>query len=498
MSISKYYVPISNANDLMQQLLKEEFAIDSEIAKEIAEGVQSHFDNLIDTCFLVVETEYIDKVYRDSYYEYYSSKLVPYKRNCVRISIFQSEVREEDFTNSDSLDKIRALYSGFIVLRPTEPNVIGRSLISPKVLRDNNFLACSTKVEATVNAVKVCCDGFPHSSQDRETITCAETTIWALMEYFGSKYPEYKPVLPSVIIQELNKISVQRQVPSTGLNVQQMSFAIKKFGFEPRIYTRAQYSDNFDGLLSIYIESGIPIVVALDGARVKHALLCIGREKVAAASIDQMREVQIGQHNIASWDSIRSKFIFIDDNFPVYQKAFLDDPVRHYIDCEAVDWTDCKINHFIVPLYSKIHLEAFQAKKYILQFLGSDFSPIENNENLVLRVYLASSRSFKHHIAMNAKFDDSRVRDAILEISMPKFVWVAELSTKEDIKRQTGKGLVLLDATEANLEYNYPLLLAYHGDKMILPNLVSNTLIKKDVPLTSFTIFEGNLKNAQS
>ena len=83
----------------------------------------------------------------------------------------------------------------------------------------------------------------------------------------------------------------------------------------------------------------------------------------------------------------------------------------------------------------------------------------------------------------------------ILESEMPKFIWVAELSNKALMKDQKASGLVILDATEANLHFNYPLILAYHKSKLILPNLQTNTLEEKKVSLSTFPIFEGNLNN---
>ena len=55
------------------------------------------------------------------------------------------------------------------------------------------------KVDVTSNGLKTSVFGFPHASQDGETITCAETSILNVMEYFGLKYPEYSPILPSKI-----------------------------------------------------------------------------------------------------------------------------------------------------------------------------------------------------------------------------------------------------------------------------------------------------------
>jgi hypothetical protein len=126
---------------------------------------------------------------------------------------------------------LKRQYRGFIVLRPTIRNIIGRNVVSPKALKNNNFICCTTKFHSTANSVKFKANGFPHSSQDTETISCAETTLWAIMEYFGNKYPDYKPVLPSRIIEVLKRISTERQIPSRGLRIDQISYALREFDF---------------------------------------------------------------------------------------------------------------------------------------------------------------------------------------------------------------------------------------------------------------------------
>jgi hypothetical protein len=71
------------------------------------------------------------------------------------------------------------------------------------------------------------------------------------MEYFGYRYAEYRPVLLSQIIQALKAVSSERQVPSKGLNVQHIAYAIKEFRFGPRIYSREQFGDAFNSMLRI-------------------------------------------------------------------------------------------------------------------------------------------------------------------------------------------------------------------------------------------------------
>jgi len=508
MNISIIIASKSEAQDLLLKLLKEEFFLDEEYSKNIIEnadyGINKHFDQLIDSCFLLAETNYIDKVYRDSYYHYYSTKLTHYQRNCVRISIFDSEIKMEDFKNELSIIELQKKYLGFIILRPTDPNVIGRSIISPRALKVNHFNCCTAKFQTSSNSIKFQIEGFPHSSQDTETISCAETTIWSLMEYFSARYSEYKPGLPSKIIKTLNQVSVERQIPSRGLNIQQISFALREFGFGTRIYSEDEYKDEFKRLISCYIESGIPLIIAMDNdtGNIAHALLCIGHEKINESHIDTLIPLTITQErlknqyndkhiSIYDYDDVKKDFIFIDDNLPAYQKASLDDPALHYND---IEWKKCKISYFIVPLYPKIYLEAFEAKKFVLNFLVFNSVPLEDDSEIVLRFFLTSTRSFKDKVSSNKNMGDD-LKKLILSTPMSKFVWVAELSNKSLIKKQMANGVLILDATEAITTHNKPLILAAYQNQIAYFETITSILKYNVFPLQNFSIFENNLKS---
>ncbi|RZL53709.1 MAG: hypothetical protein EOO93_20705, partial [Pedobacter sp.] len=491
MNISLYIEPIKNSAELIQMLLVQEFDITENFAKLLFEKkIKSHIEKLKDSIYLVAETNYIDRVYRDSYYHYYSSKLVAYKRNCIRISLFDSQIEASDFRLEEKREKLQVAYLGFFVLRPIEPHVVGRSIISPNALKTATFQICTTAYHNTVNTVKLSVAAFPHSSQDTETISCAETTLWAMMEYFSNRYAEYKPLLPSKIIQTLNKVTSERQVPSKGLNIQQMSFALREYGFGTRIYSLPQYPDEFDRLISCYAESGIPIIIAMeDFEGIGHALLCIGHETIKEGHIDALKahkfkpsvlKDKANTKNIVlyDFDSIEKEFIFIDDNQPVYQTALLSKPAAHY----NANWHKCKITHFIVPLYTKIYLEAYEAKNFIARFLISGPEPLNNDSEVLLRTYLASSRSFKDVLATNSSFS-SDLKDIILELAMPKFIWITEISNKELMKSKKANGVIILDATEANIIFNKPLIIASYQGKVINFEADTKKLEKNDLPL---------------
>ena len=108
MSISTYIAPITKGVELVTQLLMEEYQVNPETAKKLAENrVKPHLAKLKDTCYILAETSYVDKVYRDSYYHYYSSKLNNYKRDCIRLSLFEGEIKDGDFRQPERVKELQ-------------------------------------------------------------------------------------------------------------------------------------------------------------------------------------------------------------------------------------------------------------------------------------------------------------------------------------------------------------------------------------------------------
>jgi hypothetical protein len=508
MPISTYICQLKDLGDVIQKLFVDEFYISDSNSKILYQRVLLPFLNPIhDHTWYVIESPYVDKVYRDSYYHYFSSKAKTYAKDCIKISLFEQEVTAESFRRRDKIDLLQDIFWGFVILRPTEPKIIGRSVISPKALKNNDFSICYTTLPTTVNAIKLNANGFPHSSQDMETISCAETTLWSIMEYFGNKYSDYKPTLPFKITETLINVSAERLIPSKGLNIPQMGYALKQFGFGTRVYSKARFGDDFEGLLSCYVESGIPLIIAMEntasGGSIGHALLCIGHENITEKSIDTSGTANVSTSNIRialnnkkvslfDNDDIKKEFIFIDDNHPPYNRTTLDDPAKCYLP-QFPAWNHCKITYFIVPLYQRVHLEAFEAKNFVLSLLSIGPFQLSDNKEVFLRTFLTSNRSFKNSIAINDDIPDD-IKSLILETTMPKFIWVAELSTKDLIKAGKANGMIILDATESNNNFLKPLIMAFYENKMINFNALSAKFDKVDLPLPEFSIYLNNLK----
>lgn len=468
----------SSISKELNKIFNDFYSFDASLEPSIDDFLSS----IKDEAYFIIEYPYVDKVHRDSYYSYFASKLNKYPRDCIRVSIFNTEIDSEDFWTKQKHSEIREAYRGYFVVRPTQPNIFGRTTIDKRILKENNFLICQTKFSTTCNGLKLNVNGFPYSSQDGETLKCAGTSLWSMMEYFSNRYAAYSSVLPSTIIETLKSVRVQRQLPSLGLAYTDLSYALKTFGFGTRVYAKAQFKDEFEKLLSCYVESGIPIVIAVsNNVNIHHAYICCGREKITANHLKHI-DPKLGP---IDFDEIKKQFVFIDDNHFPYQRSFLDKPCQYYGDPE---WGKCRIEYFIAPLYPKIYLEAFEAKLFCFNFLDD-----LGFKNGIRRVFLTSSRSYKEQILSNPSLT-SEYKKHVTSIVMPKFIWVCEISDKKRLVDNKCFGSIVLDATEPNINNLKPFIYFSIGNLILKKQNGLLSSIKLQRTINDFSVYTSNLK----
>lgn len=299
---------------------------------------------------------------------------------------------------------------------------------------------CATDIDTTVFGFKLKASGFPHSSQDGETMSCAENAIWSILEFFGNKYPEYKPILPYDIIELLKPFSYERQIPSCGLTFEQISVVLQGQGFGCKVYARE--NPMFKEVFTCYIESGIPLVVCLQDKKGQgHAVVCIGRKDLPPSAINTSATVDILGTECYCWNQCVEEFIFNDDNVPCYQSAKFSNPIESN---ETEEWG---ISHIVVPLHSRVYLDAelaIKASNYIAK------NKINLESGSVIRTYLASNRSYREYLLKNSEFNE-KAKWKLLQINMPKFVWVTEISSHSDFLDGYVNDLIILDATGSSI-----------------------------------------------
>lgn len=419
---------------------------------------------------VVIEESYNDKVYNDTYYHHYSSKFNTPLKKSKRLSFFKtSDISKDQFYSKEGHKKLQDTFIGILVLRPLSKVSIGRTLFNPKQI--DTLKSChirTTNFEVVIIGVSLNIEAFPFSSQDGEVMTCAETTIWGLLEYYGTRYPEYKTVLPSEITNSVSKRAFERVVPSIGLSYYQNSQTLKDFGFAPKIYSRFNggtniFEDNdFKRFFHYYIESGIPFTtsISLEKANKKegHAIVCVGHSSKRDLSVPAAHNNGI---YINDSSEFYDKYIFMDDNNSPYTTYKFDD-FDYYKQVSSKKYDKTTIKSFIVPLYKRIHLDSSNASKIIYKILLNDkigisksiddFPEYSVDNPIVVRIFLTSSRRYKIYASLNHK---EQLKPLYTQRDYPKFIWVGEITTKKLYQEEKILGEIILDATSYSTETNY-------------------------------------------
>lgn len=214
---------------------------------------------------IIRQLQYTDKMYRDAYYIYLSHLHFDIGRHCQRLALFKGKLPFENFFDDDFHDDLQESFLGTIVIRPSYNHsaeyTIGRTLLNPYKMKYPLHYIRTAKYKAAICGQKYIVDAFPFSNQHGDVLRCAETSVWALMEYYGTRYENYRTVLPSTILNWASKELPERSLPSDGLTYSQISSILKNFNFEPRIYAREAYNKvqtDKDILLNTEIDASQP------------------------------------------------------------------------------------------------------------------------------------------------------------------------------------------------------------------------------------------------
>jgi hypothetical protein len=420
-------------------------------------------ERLKDNIWFVIEHPYVDRHYRDTYYTFFSSKFKKIGRNCIRVHLFEGKITEKELL--DKTNNINDRYRGFFIIRPLTHHILGRSLISPEALLSNNFVCCLTRGRVSLLGNNLTVFGFPHIAQDTETHTCAESALWSCIEYFGSKYPQYKPLLPSKIIKTLLDSTEHRILPSIGLTEKELAKCLNDNGFQCQIYDNVSASETvlFFRLLRTYVESGIPLLLFLANESDAHAVLVIGHEMDESLYNTEKYFNQKLEELWLDTSYIDKNMVFIDDNWPPYQIANISKPTAHY----NKEMTDMSISSFIVTLPAHVFLVAEKVYDLVNEiFNDPDVGLRASEEKWITRLLLTGSQSFKNFLS---KLDDkmaAEIKNPLLYLSLPKFIWLCELYRADNFTPKGHcSGLLIIDAT-SNGKSLTPVLFYAKDDKL--------------------------------
>jgi hypothetical protein len=413
---------------------------------------------------IIIEYPYVDKDYRDTYYNDFAKRHAEFDRQCVRLHLFSHEFKDISELNETTFSTFQNGYQGFIVLRDTKVNTLGRSYIAPAIVnhRSTGYMSLSfTKVH--INGFEFTVKAFPWMHQDGNVSRCAHVALWSVIRYFSDRYPSYSERLLYQITRLLQ--SERRTNPSCGMTLAQMSQVLKDCNFFPEIYPVEVFEPAFfNRLLYTIVESGIPSVTALKGSCGEgHAVALLGHGPLKNAV-----ETCKTRTGIVDCYELVPYLIASDDNFLPYTKI-----VSHSADVTNLHGNNYSYENvcaLIVPYYEKMLLDIasiFGGKLYkgCLCSIEKNFLTFPDKAAILRRSFLTSSRSYKKFISKHAK--DKDFREKILLLEMPRFIWLVEYATPEQFEKNDVQWLIVLDASAMNY-FDYCFLTIKNGHDLII------------------------------
>lgn len=299
---------------------------------------------------IILEYPYVDKDYRDTYYNDFAKRHAEFDRNCVRLHFFTNTFSSVNEIQESTLSNFNNAYRGFIVLRDTKValTTIGRSYLHPTVLnhRADGFISL-IEINVHIYGFEFQIKAFPWMQQDANVTRCAHVALWSIIRFYSDKLPIYAEKTLYQITRLLQ--SEKRTNPSCGMTLAQVSQVFKDCNFFPEIYPAPLF--NLPLMLYTLVESGIPSIAALtltSGAG--HAVALIGHGPVQSA-----QTFCTGKTGIINCHELIPFLIASDDNYLPYTRISkyaiaTPDPDGHI-------YSYGNISALIVPYYDKMLLD---------------------------------------------------------------------------------------------------------------------------------------------
>lgn len=440
---------------------------------------------------ILIEEGYICADFRDEFSTLYSKTFRHYDSYCTRLHFFSKELR--------SIDQIREVnnedYLGFSIIRPIEVQRVGRTIVvswRDEAIHNIYYPLCRTDFKSHIMGREFKIQGMPYTQQDSMVMVCAHSAIWMASRYM-SQISQAPHILPSEINFYASQVATfsARSLPSESLYDTQMIFALQKMGYSPFYFLK---QGNDEDLLSIsypYLESKIPVILGVPG----HVVTAVGH------TFDPQPEIV---EYLVDWSAkegtpiiLRSEYwvsglIIHDDSqgpyrlLPInrdYRETF-SKPTSPFCDLLCLpkridengeetgyETFDDDVDSILIPVPNSIFLLERYVKRVILSLFLTEtinyiatiptsnseilecFNPKRKNP-LVLRTYSVLSSDYKMSLRQQLGWDNNlskRLVDAYEGLSMPQYVWICEITTKEHLSQQREDdrrilGEILVDA----------------------------------------------------
>lgn len=429
---------------------------------------------------VIFEYDYVDRDYQDEFSAFYSKAFKSYPSRCVRLHFFSCKISPRVKKN---FGRFRKFYLGFMVLRPTDLQRMGRTILTPPINDPNaEFIHCCATFSAHLLGDKFPIWGMPFVQQDTQVGACAQASLWVVARYMAQRFG-HREFLPSEVNHlAKSKNAHGRAYPAEfGLNFSQMLDALEGMGFfawsyaslgladcaqhieqafpidpsmSPSDQERAlqmQCSAKLADITYRYIESGLPVILATNN----HALVAIGHTYDATSS------ASVSIQRIPSW------IVHNDNTGPyIHMPVLSHQPGRlSFLEVQSI----------IVVAPREVTLRGEEAEAMAMRSIAELLTqPTKTSsaptwlelfkklrpdlanclDQLEYRSFLIPSVEFQSQLKSDIQEGrfDRFLGEKIISLDFPRFIWVTEISSSQLLNHpdRTSRhclGRVILDST---------------------------------------------------
>ena len=276
-----------------------------------------------------------------------------------------------------------------------------------------------------------------------------------------------------------------------------MSDLFKDYNFSPLILQRDREKDKgFLDELIAYIESGIPMIGFL--YPIKHAISIIGHGLVNYDLLDDTTVVDTlkdSEINVISHSKLIQDLYVMDDNCFPYRKMPIDLPSEQ----SDVIYGLAELEYAVVPLYRRMQLAYSEVYERFRVWRKEKVMNWE--EFCVCRIYITSANSLKKETMISENMNET-LKDVILNMTLPRFVWCIDLAGTANFKEGLTSGRIIVDTTAPTLEED-AWLLRHDGEKIEFIDIEKGDGIGKneysviETEIKPYDVYINNLKEVK-
>lgn len=292
----------------------------------------AHYLSRLDAKSLVIETHYIDRHYMEEVSLYYSKCLNAYRNYTTRIHVFKSKIDDPKINHyikesaggkyKEINNELQQNYCGYVVVRPLPSVPIGRTVLSHIENNEGRDFSCCYTYPVHFLGFRLRVRSLAFQQQDRAVAACATTAVWSALQKASRRDGQRPPTSWSITQAAVTHYLPEgRPFPSPGLTLEQVCDAIRNFEFAADLFWVRGNAIFFLLMLNIYLKSGIPAILALEGETEGHAVAAVGYKQ---SKLNNINLVNFNSYQVDLKNLIYDRIYIHDDRIGPFAKSGLD------------------------------------------------------------------------------------------------------------------------------------------------------------------------------